>query len=118
MRLALDHHFSPVIAARLRDRDHDVLAAYERAWHRVSDEVLLDRCADDGRSLLTNNVGDVIGLAQRWAEEGRHHAGLVFTSDASLPRTHATIGTFVDRLEVLLAANPGTASFIDRVHWL
>lgn len=118
MRLALDHHFSTVIAGRLRDRDHDVVGAYERAWHELGDEALLDRCAAEDRSLLTKNVGDVIRLAQRWAEEGRHHAGLIFTSDASLPRTHATIGTFADLLEVLLAANPSETSFVDRIHWL
>lgn len=118
MRLALDHHFSPVIAIQLRDRDHDVVAVYEWAWHELSDAALLDRCAAEGRSLLTNNVGDFMSLAQRWAEEGRHHAGLIFTSDASLPRTHATIGTFVELLDLLLTAHPGEASFVDRIHWL
>lgn len=118
MRLALDHHFSPAIAGRLRDRDHDVIAAHEQAWHELSDAALLDRCAVEARTLLTNNVGDFIGLAQRWAEEGRTHAGLVFTSDAGLPRTHATIGTFIDLLEELLTANPGETSFVDRIHWL
>lgn len=118
MRLALDHHYSPVIAGRLRNRDHDVVAAHERAWHELSDEAHLDRCAVEARTLLTNNVGDFIGLAQRWVEEGRTHAGLIFTSDASLPRTHATIGMFVDLLARLLTANPGEASFVDRIHWL
>lgn len=118
MRLALDHHFSTVIADRLRGRDHDVVAALERAWHQLSDEELLERCALEGRALLTNNVGDFVRLAQRWAEEGRHHAGLLFTSDASLPRTHATIGQFVELLEAVLTAHPGEVSFVDRIHWL
>lgn len=118
MRLALDHHLSPVIAGRLRGRDHDVVAAHERAWHELSDESLLHRCAAESRSLLTNNVGDFTALAQRWAEEGRTHAGLIFTSDASLPRTHATIGTFVELLEALLTGNLGEESVVDRIHWL
>lgn len=67
---------------------------------------------------MTNNVGDLVVVARRWAEEGRQHAGLVFSSDASLPRTRATIGRFVDLLEHLMTGNPGDASFIDRIHWL
>lgn len=118
MRLALDHHYSMVIADRLRERSHDVVAAHERAWHALGDEALLGRCAVEGRALLTNNVGDFVVLAQRWAEEGRHHAGLLFTSDASLPRTHATVSRFVELLDAVLTANPGEVSFVDRIHWL
>lgn len=118
MRLALDHRYSQAIASRLRDRGHDVVAARERAWHDLSDAALLERCADEGRTLLTNNVVDFIVLAQHLAEEGAHHAGLVFTSDASLPRTRSTITTYIELLEDLLAANPAQASFIDRIHWL
>jgi hypothetical protein len=118
VRLALDHHYSLVIAGQLRDRGHDIVAAYEQGWHRCSDADLLDRCAAESRALLTNNVGDFTAIAQRWAAEGRHHAGLVFTSDVSQPRTHATIGTYVDLLEALLRGNPGERAFVDRIHWL
>jgi predicted nuclease of predicted toxin-antitoxin system len=118
VRLALDHHYSLLIAEQFRDRGHDVVAVYERGWHQCSDEELLDRCAADDRVLLTNNVGDFVAIAQRWAAEGRPHAGLVFTSDASLPRTRATIGTYADLLEVLLRDNPGEVAFVDRIHWL
>jgi hypothetical protein len=55
---------------------------------------------------------------QHWLAEGRHHAGLVFTSDARLPRTRATIGTYVQRLDELLTADPAEDAFLDRVHWL
>jgi hypothetical protein len=60
----------------------------------------------------------VTSRVQRWSAEGRHHAGLVFTSDASLPRTRATIGTYVDLLETLLRENPGESVSVDRIHWL
>jgi hypothetical protein len=42
----------------------------------------------------------------------------VFTSDASRPRTRATIGTYVDLLEALLREHPGEIAFVDRIHWL
>lgn len=118
MRLALDHHHSPQIARALRDRGHDVVAVYERGWHLCSDDELLERCATEGRALLTNNVGDLVAIIQRWAGEGRGHAGLVFTSDASLPRTRATIGTDVEILETLLNEHSADDALVDVVQWL
>jgi hypothetical protein len=118
VRLVLDHHYSREIAEDLRGRGHDVIAVYERSWHQLDDEELLDRCAAEGRSLLTNNVGDFMIISQRWAAAGRHHTGLVFSSDVSLPRTRATIGTYVERLEALLNEHPDEGAFVDRIHWL
>jgi hypothetical protein len=118
VRLALDHHYSHLIAEQLRDRGHDVVAVHERGWHRLDDEELLDRCAAETRALLTNNVSDFATLSQQWAGDGRHHAGLVFTADASLPRTRATIGAYVQRLEALLIDNRGESAFLDRIEWL
>jgi hypothetical protein len=118
VRLALDHHYSQLIAEQLRACGHDVDAVHERGWHQLDDEQLLDRCASEARTLLTNNVRDFTAIAQRWAGDGRQHAGLVFTSDASLPRTRAAIGTYVDRLDALLTENASESAFVDRVHWL
>lgn len=118
VRLALDHHYTGIIAERLRERGHDAVAVFERSWHRAADEELLELCVAEGRALVTNDVGDFVAIAQRWAGEGRHHAGLVFTSDDSLPRTRATIGRYVELLSALIADNPGEGAFTDRVHWL
>jgi predicted nuclease of predicted toxin-antitoxin system len=118
VRVALDHHYSHLIAEQLRDRGHDVVAVHERGWHQLADEELLDRCVAEARALVTNDVTDFVALARRWAGEGRHHAGLVFTSDVSLPRTRATIGAYVELLGSLLTDNPGEVAFRDRIHWL
>jgi predicted nuclease of predicted toxin-antitoxin system len=118
VRLALDHHYSRLIAEQLRERGYDVVAVYERGWHLAGDEELLEHCSEDGRALLTNNVGDFVAISQRWAGEGRSHAGLVFTSDASLPRTRATIGTYVGLLADLLTDNLDAGAFTGRIHWL
>jgi hypothetical protein len=118
VKVALDHHYSPAIASQLRERGHDVIAVVELGWETESDEALLVLCAEDGRALVTNDVGDFSVLARRWALEGRRHSGLVFTSDASMPRSRQSIGQYVHALEVLLVSNPSDDVFADRVHWL
>jgi Domain of unknown function (DUF5615) len=118
VKLALDHHYSPQIAIQLRKRRCDVIAAIERGWEQEDDEPLLALCAADSRVLLTNNVADFTVIARRSALEGRHHAGLIFTSDASLPRGRHTIGRYVGALQTLIRANRADDAFIDRTHWL
>jgi hypothetical protein len=118
VRLLFDHHYSTEIAAQLRKRGHDVAAAVERGWHGEDDETLLTLCGRERRALLTNNVRDLTAVVRRWATDGRSHSGLIFTSDASLPRGRGTIGRYVRALNALLAANPGDDAFADRVHWL
>ncbi len=118
MKLALDHHYSTKIASQLRENGFDVVAIVERGWETEADEVLLTLCHDERRALLTNNVRDFVVIARRWAAEGRAHSGLIFTSDASLPRSRLTIGRYVEVLEQLLHSLPGEDAFIDHVHWL
>ena len=89
MRLLLDHHYPTVVAARLRERGHDVQAAIERGWHTAADDALLGWCAGEGRALMTSNVADFAPLAREWSAHGRVHAGLLITSDTTWPRTTA-----------------------------
>jgi Domain of unknown function (DUF5615) len=116
VKLALDHHYSPLIARLLRERGFDVVAAVEVSWEAEEDEPLLVLCRTERRCLLTNNVGDFAVIARAWQTEGRTHAGLIFTSDVGRPRSRDTIGRYVDALAELMTAN--TAGFDDRVHWL
>lgn len=118
MKIALDHHYSRAIAEQLRDIGHDVVAAIERGWEREDDEPLLAVCESEHCALVTNNVSDFTVIAQRWAAQSRSHAGLIFTSDASLPRTRATIGKYVELLDALITENAGVDAFVDRIHWL
>ena len=118
MRLALDRHYSPLIAVGLRDRGNDVRAVSELGWQLEDDEPLLARCSAEELALVTNNVVDFAVIIQRWADEGRVHAGLIFTSDARWPRRRDMIGRFVDALDTLLTGNAGTRSLDGRIHWL
>ena len=86
---------------------------------------LLDERAD-ARGVSRNALAEqLLGEAVRTDRhplirfrEGRSHAGLVFTSDASLPRTRATIGTYVGLLADLLSDNLDAGAFTGRIHWL
>ena len=118
VKLALDHHYQTAIAGQLRLKAHDVVSAVERGWQREPDEALLALCVAEQRTLLTNNVGDFMKIVRSWAISGRQHAGLIFTSDASLPRTHAAIGRYVKLLDALLHEHPAPGQFADRIHWL
>lgn len=117
MRLALDHHYSPLIAGELRTRGHDAVAAIEREWHYLSDEELLAACAAERRALVTNNVADFMAIIRAWAAQGRPHAGVIFTSDRTMPRTRATIGQYVAALSELHEKH-SDGDFTDRVHWI
>ena len=118
MKLSLDHHYSPQIAIQLRKRHCDVIAAIERGWEQEDDAPLLTLTTAEGRALLTNDVADFTVIVRRWAVEGRHHGGLIFTSDASLHRSHHTIGRYVTALQTLIRANSTDDAFTDRTHWL
>ncbi len=118
MSQALDHHYPKLIAAGLRDRGFDVVTAFELDWHTESDEVLLTLCTGQRRALLTNNVADFAVVTRRWQAEGRPHFGVIYTSDASLPRVPALVGTYLDRLANLMLTHPADDDLVDTTHWL
>lgn len=119
MRLCLDAHYSPQIAALLRERGHDVIASQaDPALRGRSDTELFQQCLTDRRVLVTENVADFVPLVHARAARGDEHAGVVFTSAASMPRGAATIGRFVEALDRLLRELPAEDALRDQVRWL
>jgi nucleoside-diphosphate-sugar epimerase len=119
LKLLLDEQYSSEIAERLRDDGYDVTAVKgSHDLEGIGDEPLLRSGADEGRALLTNNVRDFAPLAREWAARGDEHLGLIFTSDASMPRARNTIGAYVKKLSELLDKHPGDDAFRGRVAWL
>lgn len=118
MNVALDHHYSSAIAAQLRDMGHDVWTARELGWAMEDDEPLLEACAVEQRALVTNNVAHFVVIARQWTEAGRRHSGLIFTSDRSMPRGRAAIGTYVSALATLLLQHPADGALRDQIWWL
>jgi hypothetical protein len=75
-------------------------------------------CWEERRALLTNNVVHFVPIARSWAAERRPHAGLVFTSDASMPRTVRNIGAYVRTLDRLIRSLPTDDALVEQIRWL
>ncbi|MEK6275821.1 MAG: DUF5615 family PIN-like protein [Actinomycetota bacterium] len=119
MRLLLDEHYSPKIAAELRKRGHDVVSAQERNDLRgLGDREFWAFASAEGRALMTENVADFMPLVREAAAEGTRHSGAVFTSPRSLPRGPRTIGLYVKLLGSLLRDRPADDALADQVWWL
>jgi Domain of unknown function (DUF5615) len=105
LRLLLDAHVSgPRIAEALRGSGHDVRAAdSERELDGWTDEALLGLAAEEGRIMVTFDAKDFPGIARRWAEAGRSHAGLAIVVGID----HGEFGTILRALGGLFEARPG-----------
>ena len=118
MKLLLDEHYSPAIADQLQAPGYDVVSVRGVGMDGTDDEPLLVWAAGQQRALLTNNVSHFVPIVQHWAQTGQQHYGVLFTSDASMPRSNQTIGTYLTVLRGVLDANSGVSALVDQVRWL
>jgi Domain of unknown function (DUF5615) len=119
LRLLLDEMYSPHIASQLRDRGHDVVSVTERSdLTGLRDAEVVARAAQEGRTIVTNDVGHFVPLFHEVLAASRDHPGLLLTSDRSLPRNRAGIGRYVEVLDVLLAAHPDEDALRNQLRWL
>jgi len=119
MRLLLDEHFSPTVAAQLRRRRHDVSAARADAnLHGLTDAALLAHATAERRALVTEIVADFAELHRAAVVSGRRHHGIVFTSGRRYPRTTRAIGRLVRALDAFLDENRAEDVLLDQVWWL
>ncbi len=118
MRLLLDEMYSPEIAAQLRRRGHDVAHAAELGLAGRPDSEVFAAIVAQGRTVVTNNADDYTRLFSQAAADGQDHAGILLTSDRSMPRKKATIGLFVRVLDQLLKSNPSDDAVRNQLRWL
>lgn len=111
MRLLLDAHISGArIAAPLRKSGHDVRSVEEeRELDGWTDEALLALATDEERVMITFDVKDFPGIARRWADAGRPHAGLAIVVGID----HGEFGEILRTLEALLAERPNQDEWRD-----
>lgn len=119
MRLLLDELYPQAIAEELRKRGFDVVSVHELSeLEGLGDEQVLERAAEEGRAVVTENTADFVPLIQRWLGEGREHCGLLLTSPVSLPRSRQTIGRHVRALADFLGRHPDSWALRDQVRWV
>ena len=118
MRLLLDEHLSPAIAAGLRKRGHDVIAISEQErWMGLDDPAVLMRAVAENRAIVTNNVRDFRPLCAERLARGQNHPGLVLLS-GTFRRTKADGARIIDALHALLRDHVSDDALQDREIWL
>jgi predicted nuclease of predicted toxin-antitoxin system len=117
VRLLLDEMISPAIARGLRDRGHDVHAIKRDRpeLESLADRELIRRMASEGRAIVTNDVADFRPIDDRLLADGEMHSGLLFTSDAALPRDKASVHVWIRTLDRFLREHPDEAAMRNRI---
>ena len=106
MRALLDECLSPLIAAALRERGHDVVAVVERAdLAGGSDRSIVEVAAAEQRAVITNNVKDFRPLAAERLARGRTHGGLILLP-AARTRTRAAVAAIASAVGSIMVEHP------------
>ncbi len=75
--------------------------------------------ATERRTIVTNdNVDDFQKIHDQFLATGDEHQGIVFTFDATMPRTKDAIPQWVQTLTELLTEHTDVGSLRNRVHHL
>lgn len=110
IRLFTDEDVYGVVAPALRRAEIDALSASEAGRGGESDESQLDWASNESRTLFTFNVGHFASLHAARMSEGRHHAGIVVSSQRP-------VGDVIRRL-LHLAGVLDAESMCDRLEFL
>jgi hypothetical protein len=112
----LDVHLSgPVLGEALRERGHDVLAADQSPELReLEDPELLRLAKEEGRILVTSNIGDFMEHITEWAHAGESHAGVIMVV---FQATRARFGLLIQGIEELLEGT-SQEQWMNRIRWL
>ncbi len=120
MKLLLDEMISPRIARELRGQDFDVQAIKSDRpdLAMLADREIVRRMAAEKRAVVTNDVLDFQLIHNQLLGAGEEHYGMVFTSDATMPRNKASIPLWVKALGELLEEGPTDDALRNRVRHL
>ncbi|MEX0714674.1 MAG: DUF5615 family PIN-like protein [Pirellulales bacterium] len=110
VRFFTDEDVYGAVAPALRKAGFDALSTPEAERLRETDESQLAWASNEGRTIVTFNVAHFAKLHVRWIEQGRHHAGIIVSSQRP-------IGDLLRRL-LRLAGTLDGDSMRDRLEFL
>jgi hypothetical protein len=89
LKLLLDEHISPDVARGLRRRDRRITVHAMTEWEDGNflgqeDAACLKEATAQRLTLVTYDRRTIPLLLKAWAEEGRHHAGVIFVDDKTI----------------------------------
>ena len=105
LKLLLDEHISPDVAAGMRRFDRKIVVRGMVEWEDGSflgqeDSACLQEAAVQRLTLVTYDRRTIPPLLKNWAEEGRRHAGVIFVDEKTI--SPADIGGLVQSLGILV----------------
>jgi predicted nuclease of predicted toxin-antitoxin system len=120
VKLLLDEMLSPAIARQLRDAGHDVQAIKKDRpdLESTSDAEIVRRLASEQRAIVTNDIADFTPIHNQMLARGEEHYGMVFSSDATLPRNKANIPLWIETLDEFLTAHQPEDALRNQLHHL
>lgn len=120
LKLLLDEHISPDVVTGLRRRNRSLTVYSMVEWEEggflgQDDDACLREATAQGLTFVTYDRRTIPPLFKSWAEEGRHHAGVVFVDEKTI--SPANIGGLVRALNQL-AKEARNWNWTDRICYL
>jgi hypothetical protein len=120
LKLLLDEHISPGVARSIQRRDRNIAVVAMADWEQGSflgqeDSACLQEAALQKLTLVTYDRRTIPTLLKDWAEEERHHAGVIFIDEKTI--SPSDIGGLVQSLGALLK-EARDWDWTDRIYFL
>lgn len=119
MRLLLDEHLDPELAAQLRRLGHDVTAvADDPPLRGLSDRELLDLASHQRRVLVSYDARDLLVLVEERQLASEPNAGVILVSPKRYPQGDRGHGPLLRALVAVLEQHRGSLTLPGIVAWL